>query len=65
MAQADWSPSAGYKVGDKIKHTFRRSWLDIWWERVTTLRWHVNITERRTFLCTSVSPGSIWPEVRD
>lgn len=65
MPQGDWSPSVGFKVGDKIRVPFKRSWLDIWWDRITTLRWSVDLTEQRTFICTSTSAGSVWPEMRD
>lgn len=53
-----------YEVGDRISMVVNRSWLDIWWDRVTTFRWHVPMTEKRWFQCTSTSAGSIWPEVK-
>lgn len=52
----------GFRLGDLVATDFARSWLDIWWERLTTLRWRVPLMERRYFRCTSVAPGAIWPE---
>jgi hypothetical protein len=45
----DWTPSVGYRVGDKVWGECPRSLWAIWWERITTLKWRVPTTEKRLF----------------
>ena len=59
-----FTPHAGFKVGDVVSMDFRRSWLDVWSERLTTLRWRVPVMETRWFEVTSTAPGAMWPEVK-
>lgn len=50
-----------YKIGDKVTMSLARSWLDIWLDRVTSLRWDVPRSKPHTFECISTVAGAVWP----
>lgn len=51
--------SEGFEVGDRIHMQLPRGWVDVWIERIRTLRWNVPTTEMVHCHITDISPGGM------
>lgn len=60
-----FSPGQPYEIGDIVSVEYARSRLAIWWDRIRLWRWNVPTREPRYFKVTSMTAGSMWPEVGD